>query len=283
MTEESTVTSADGADTADAPRDEFDVRALPGGLAGAIEAIVMVVEEPVTATQLASALEVPEPEVLGVLHDLRSHYDQGERGFTLSEVDGGWRVYARHELAPAVEKFLTDGAQARLTKAALETLAVIAYRQPVSRARVGAVRGVNVDGVVRTLLTRGLITEVGLDSEHGAVLYGTTTFFLQRLGISSLDELPALAPYLPDVEELAEMGEPGAALAAMVPTGQPETIATDEPSEFHGQATSGHDEVGNDTGNAVDIDDTEESDDVRDDEPNTIHARDAREAGSEQA
>ena len=180
--------------------DAFDVSVLPGGLRAAVEAVVMVVEEPVTPTQLASALEVPEPEVQEVLRGLRSHYDQQQRGFTLAEIDGGWRIVARHELAPAVEKFLLDGAQARLTKAALETLAVIAYRQPVSRARVGAVRGVNVDGVVRTLLTRGLITEVGLDAEHGAVLYGTTSFFLQRLGISSLDELPALAPYLPDLD-----------------------------------------------------------------------------------
>lgn len=219
----------------------FDVAALPGGLDAAIEAIVMVVEEPATPTQLASALEVPEPEVRGVLHRLRAHYDQQGRGFTLSEIDGGWRIVARHELAPAVEKFLTDGAQARLTKAALETLAVIAYRQPVSRARVGAVRGVNVDGVVRTLLTRGLITEVGLDSEHGAVLYGTTGFFLQRLGISNLDELPALAPYLPDIDEMDDgsVTQAGAALSALIPG----SAADGAGAEFSDPARGVHDET----------------------------------------
>ena len=187
-----------------ADEDEFDVEALPGGLEAALEAILMVTDEPVSLDQLASALEVT-PERLGrTLDALRDHYDTTARGFALRELDTGWRIYSRAELAPAVEKFMLDGARARLSKAALETLAVIAYRQPVSRARVGAVRGVNVDGVVRTLVSKGLITEVGLDPEHGAVLYGTTGYFLDRLGIGSLEELPPLAPYLPEVEEVAE-------------------------------------------------------------------------------
>src|SRR6185295_14911721 len=114
-------------------------------------------------------------------------------------------VYSRSDYAPVVEKFLLDGQRAKLTQAALETLAVIAYRQPISRARVSAVRGVNVDGVVRTLLTRGLIEEMGAEGENGAILYGTTAYLLQRLGLGSLDELPALAPYLPEVDVLDEI------------------------------------------------------------------------------
>ena len=129
------------------------------------------------------------------------------RGFELREVGGGWRFYSRPALAPVVQRFVLDGQTARLTQAALETLAVIAYRQPVSRARVSAVRGVNVDGVVRTLTTRGLVTEVGTDETTGATLYGTTTTFLERMGLGSLDELPALAPYLPDADVLDELAE----------------------------------------------------------------------------
>ena len=118
------------------------------------------------------------------------------------------QVYSRSDYAPVVEKFLLDGQQARLTQASLETLAVIAYKQPVSRSRIGAVRGVNVDGVVRTLLSRGLIEERG-EGEGGAILYGTTPYFLQRLGLDSLDDLPPLAPYLPDVDLLDEIAEAG--------------------------------------------------------------------------
>ncbi len=243
--------------TGDSAPDVFDVAALPGGLAAAIEAIVMVVEEPVSAVQLASALEVPEPEVLDTLTGLQALYDEQGRGFTLQQIDGGWRVYARHELAPAVEKFLVDGAQARLTKAALETLAVIAYRQPVSRARVGAVRGVNVDGVVRTLLTRGLITEVGLDAEHGAVLYGTTSFFLQRLGVSSLDELPALAPYLPDIGEMEETQEAGRILSGLASPstaggGQDETRRPEQTASTSGTGSAAHDGTGSGMSNGMD-------------------------------
>ncbi len=195
----------------------FDAGLLPGGLRAALEAILMVADEPVTPAALAGALGASEAAVTAVLTRLAEEFDSQGRGFELRAINGGWRMYSRHALAPAVERFLTDGAQARLTKAALETLAVIAYRQPVTRARIGAIRGVNVDGVVRTLLTRGLITEAGLDSDHGAILYGTTEFFLQRLGIGSLDELPALAPYLPDLSEVTD--DPGG--AAPVPAAGP--------------------------------------------------------------
>lgn len=170
---------------------------------GALEAVLMVVDEPLGEIPLATALRLPVDEVRLLLIGLAAEYDEQRRGFALRSVAGGWRFYSRHEFAPVVEQFLMDGQRARLTQAALETLAVIAYRQPVSRARVGAVRGVNVDGVVRTLMTRGLIDEVAVDPEHGAALYGTTPYFLERLGLASLDDLPPLAPYLPE-----PVGEP---------------------------------------------------------------------------
>ena len=187
----------------------FDVADFPGGARSAIEAVLMVVDEPITEVALASALELPVDDVRGHLEALEQEYTEQQRGFTLRSVAGGWRVYSRSDYAPVVEKFLLDGQQAKLTQASLETLAVIAYRQPISRSRVGAVRGVNVDGVVRTLLARGLIEELGLEGEAGAILYGTTDYFLQRLGLSSLDDLPALAPYLPEVDVLDEIAEQG--------------------------------------------------------------------------
>jgi segregation and condensation protein B len=183
----------------------FDINDFAGGARAAIEAVLMVIDEPVTEMSLASALELPVEDVLGHLHALAAEYDESNRGFAIKAIAGGWRVYSRSEYAPVVERFLLDGAQAKLTQAALETLAVIAYRQPVSRSRVSSVRGVNVDGVVRTLLTRGLIREMGEEGEFGATLYGTTSYFLQRLGLGSLDELPALAPYLPEVDVLDEL------------------------------------------------------------------------------
>ncbi len=118
---------------------------------------------------------------------------------------GGWRYYTREEHAPVVERFVLDGQQARLTQAALETLAVVAYKQPVSRSRVSAIRGVNVDGVMRTLLTRGLVEEAGTDHETGAHLYRTTSYFLERIGVTSLDDLPELAPFLPGIEDFEEL------------------------------------------------------------------------------
>jgi len=187
----------------------FDVNDFPGGARGAIEAVLMVVDEPVTEMALASALELPVDDVRGHLEQLETEYAAQQRGFTLRSVAGGWRVYSRSDYAPVVEKFLLDGQQAKLTQASLETLAVIAYRQPISRSRVSAVRGVNVDGVVRTLVNRGLIEELGTETEGGAVLYGTTAYFLQRLGLGSLDDLPALAPYLPEIDVLDEIAEQG--------------------------------------------------------------------------
>jgi segregation and condensation protein B len=173
-------------------------------LTAALEAILMVVDEPVDQVLLAQVTERPTEEVVGALRALAAEYDEGGRGFELREVAGGWRFYTRASCAAYVERFVLDGQQARLTQAALETLAVVAYRQPVSRARVSAVRGVNVDGVIRTLVARGLVEEAGTDGESGALLYRTTGYFLERLGLRDLDELPELAPFLPDLEGLDE-------------------------------------------------------------------------------
>lgn len=191
------------------PEEVLDVASLPGGRRAALEAVLMVIDQPISAAELAEALDLDAAEVTADLEALAAEYAETDRGFALRSINGGWRIYSRGDLATVVEKFLLDGQQAKLTQASLETLAVIAYRQPVSRARISAVRGVNVDGVVRTLLTRGLITEVGEDGEGGATLYGTTTFFLQRMGLSSLDELPPLAPYLPPAHVIDELIEQG--------------------------------------------------------------------------
>ena len=168
----------------------------------ALEALLLVTDEPVAAITLALVLERPTDEVLAALVALAREYDEQERGFALRNVAGGWRLYTREACAPYVERFILDGQQARLTQAALETLAVIAYRQPVTRVRVSAVRGVNVDGVVRTLLARGLVMEAGQDEDTTGTLYRTTPLLLERLGLQSLDQLPSLAPLLPDLYEV---------------------------------------------------------------------------------
>jgi segregation and condensation protein B len=171
-------------------------------LAAAIEAVLMVVDEPITDQMLAQVLERPREEVARTLTQLAGSYRDEGRGFELREVAGGWRFYTASACAPYVERFVRDGTQSRLTQAALETLAVVAYRQPVSRARISAIRGVNVEAVMRTLVNRGLVEEAGTEHESGAVLYRTTSYFLERLGLRSVDELPELAPFLPDIELL---------------------------------------------------------------------------------
>ncbi|MDT4917957.1 MAG: segregation and condensation protein [Pseudonocardiales bacterium] len=174
----------------------------PEQLAGALEAILFVVEAPVSVTALATAVQQPVGLVQETLNALRASYDERGAGIELREIAGGVRLYTRAEHAGAVEQFLHEGQRSRLTQAALETLAVIAYRQPVTRSRISAIRGVNVDGVVRTLLARGVIVEVGTDPETGGGLFRTTELFLEKMGLNSLDELPSLAPLLPDVEGL---------------------------------------------------------------------------------
>jgi segregation and condensation protein B len=179
-----------------------DLDELPGGPRAALEAVLMVVENPVEEVVLASALGLPVERVVELLAQLVLDYDGADRGFELRRVAGGWRIYSRPAHAAVVERFVLDGQTSRLSQAALETLAIVAYRQPVSRARVSVVRGVNVDAVMRTLVTRGLVEEAGNDRETGAVLYKTTEMFLHKLGLTSLDELPALAPFLPEVDAL---------------------------------------------------------------------------------
>lgn len=171
-------------------------------LGAALEALLIVTVEPLSAVTLAEATRRPVEEVEATLQALSADYSGAERGFALREVAGGWRFYTRDTCSGVIERFVLDGQQARLTQAALETLAVIAYRQPVSRARISAVRGVNVDGVLRTLQSRGLIEEAGTDPSSQAILYRTTSYFLERLGIASLDDLPDLSEHLPDLAEL---------------------------------------------------------------------------------
>jgi len=171
----------------------------------ALEAILMVVDEPVSELVLAQITETPTEEVRHALLELAAAYEEQGRGFILKEIAGGWRFYSNPAQAAVVEKFVLDGQQTRLTQAALETLAVIAYRQPISRARVSAIRGVNVEAVMKTLVTRGLVEERGTEPESGAILYGTTSYFLEKIGIRSLEDLPALAPFLPDVDGLDEV------------------------------------------------------------------------------
>ncbi|MFJ9930814.1 MULTISPECIES: SMC-Scp complex subunit ScpB [Streptomyces] len=168
----------------------------------ALEAVLMVVDEPATEDHLARILERPRRQIADALRALADEYTVQGRGFELRHVAGGWRFYTRAAYAPAVERLVLDGQTARLTQAALETLAVVAYRQPVSRSRVSAVRGVNCDGVMRTLLQRGLVEEAGAEPETGAILYRTTNYFLERMGLRGLDELPELAPFLPEAEAI---------------------------------------------------------------------------------
>lgn len=187
----------------------FDVRDLPGGARSALEAVLMVADQPVPAVQLASVLGLPTEEVTDLLNALAEEYRTGPggpRGFELRHVADGWRFYSAPAHADVVGRFVLDGQTARLTQAALETLAVIAYRQPVTRGQVSAVRGVNVDSVVRTLAARGLVAETGTEPS-GAVLYGTTAYFLERLGMTSLEELPPLAPHLPELDAVTDLEE----------------------------------------------------------------------------
>jgi len=184
---------------------ELDELADPDRLRSAVEAVLLVVDTPTSAQMLAQVLGRSVPEVEGALHSLRDDYDAGGRGFDLREVADGWRLYSREEFAAYVERFVLDGQRARLTQAALETLAVIAYRQPVTRSRISAIRGVSVDAVMRTLLTRGLVEECGADPDTGGGLYRTTSLFLEKMGLRSLDELPSLAPLLPDTSQLDDV------------------------------------------------------------------------------
>lgn len=190
---------ADEVDPADAELADDEV------LDSALEALLLVVDEPADDVQLATALNQPTERVVTALHRLAERYRDQRRGIDLRKVGEGWRFYTRDRYARYVERMLRDGQRAKLTRAALETLAVVAYRQPVTRARVSAVRGVNCDGVMRTLVTRGLVEEFGVDPQTQAILYRTSELFLERLGLSSLAELPPLAPLLPEVDAIDDV------------------------------------------------------------------------------
>lgn len=201
-------------------------------LEGALEALLLMAEEPMAASTLAEATRTPVDRVTAALARLVRFYDEHHRGFELRHVGGGWRYWTRTEHADLIGRWVLDGQQAKLSQAALETLSVIAYLQPISRTRVAAVRGVNVDGVVRTLTARGMIEEAGHDEQTGAAVFRTTDHFLERMGMASLAQLPPLAPHLPDATDLeAELGQlvdpprvsaPDATMDAAAPTGAPE-------------------------------------------------------------
>ena len=197
----------DGESATDVETDDGISLGAPS-LRAALEALLLVAEEPMSTATLATLTRTPEDSVISTLHDLAQEYAAQERGFDLRELGGGWRFWTRDNCAQVVERFVLDGQHGRLSQAGLETLAVVAYRQPVTRSRISAIRGVNVDGVVRTLVTRGLIEETGHDHETGAHLYRTTTYFLERLGLKSLEELPPIAAHLPmpdNVEEVLDL------------------------------------------------------------------------------
>ena len=172
-----------------------------------LEALLLVVDSPVNSETLAAATEQPVYRINDALHRMAEEFTARGSGIDLREMGGGWRMYTRARFAPYVERLLLDGSRSKLTRAALETLAVVAYRQPVTRARISAVRGVNVDAVIRTLLARGLVTEAGNDSDTGATMFATTELFLERLGLASLNELPDIAPLLPDVDVIDELSD----------------------------------------------------------------------------
>ena len=176
-------------------------------LGSVLEALLLVVDTPVTVEALGAATQQPVYRIAAKLQQMAEELTERDSGIDLRKTIEGWRMYTRARFAPYVEKLLLDGARSKLTRAALETLAVVAYRQPVTRARVSAVRGVNVDAVMRTLLARGLITEAGTDDDTGATTFATTELFLERLGLTSLADLPDIAPLLPDVDMIEDLSE----------------------------------------------------------------------------
>ena len=201
-------------------------------ISGAVEALLLLAVEPVTERELAEAVGVPEALVAECMAGLVAFYDETGRGFELRRVGGGWRYWTRVEHADVIAAHVVAGQSGRLSQAALETLAVIAYQQPVSRGRVAAIRGVNVDGVIRTLLARGLVEEAGHDPDSGAAVFATTGQFLEKMGLASLEDLPPLAPHLPEVEELeAELAALAAPVAELVPDAEPGAVATPAPHE----------------------------------------------------
>lgn len=223
-----------------------------GALSGAVEALLLMAEEPLAATILAEAVQEPVERVTSTLIELRAFYDGTGRGFELRHVAGGWRYYTRAEHADVIGRWLVDGRHATLSRAALETLAVIAYLQPISRSRVSAVRGVNVDGVMRTLTARGLIAESGTDEHSGAMLFATTPLFCEKMGLTSLADLPPLAPHLPDALDLeaelareATLADAAATVAPVDDDPLGDDPVDDDPAEDEAPESAGPDPATN--------------------------------------
>jgi len=232
MSEKTRVVSEGALADATTGADTADVRTQTAEeISGALEALLLIADEPMPETELAAAVGAPTSLVADALAELVAFYDETGRGFELRQIGGGWRYYTREEHADLIGRYLLDGQQAKLSQAALETLAVVAYQQPISRARISAVRGVSVDGVMRTLLTRGLVAEAGHDHESGAILFRTTVYFLERMGLRGLDDLPALAPHLPEVDELeaelSQLARPQAVPELSDPVVAPATTPSD--------------------------------------------------------
>lgn len=174
-------------------------------LEAALEAVLLVTDTPVSSMDLATAFGIPEPDVTTALEGLAAAYRERGSGIDVRTVAGGWRLYTAADCQLAVERFVKDGQNARLTPAALETLAIVAYRQPISRGRIAAIRGVNVDSVMRTLVQRGLVEPAGEDADGQSILFRTTAYFLERMGITALTELPDIADLLPSIETLDDL------------------------------------------------------------------------------
>jgi segregation and condensation protein B len=190
-----------------------------------LEAVLFVADEPVTAASLAQVLETDRQTTEGMLEELAKSYETSGSGLALRRIAGGWRLYTHPDTAPAVERFVLSSRHSRLTKAALETLAIVAYKQPVTRHQVSAIRGVNTEGVLKALVDRGLLAEVGTDQGPGRpILYGTTPEFLERLGLDSVADLPSLAPLLGSGDDEGDGGEETGSAAA-------EPVAEEGPAE----------------------------------------------------
>jgi segregation and condensation protein B len=172
----------------------------------AIEAILMVADSPIEPQLLAQITEVPVAQIDTICRELSAEYEASERGFVIARVAGGYRFQSHADMAPYVERFVLDGQSAKMSAAALETLAIVAYKQPISRAQIASIRGVNVDGVIRTLQTRGYVDEVGRDPGPGnAIMYGTTPAFLEKLGLDSVDQLPPLGAFVPGADVVEQL------------------------------------------------------------------------------
>jgi segregation and condensation protein B len=173
----------------------------------ALEALILLQDDGISVLELAQHLDLTEDATSSALKSLRSEYLEQQRGFELREVNGRWRFYTAASASELIERYVKNGQNARLTQASLETLSVIAYRQPTTRARVAAIRGVNVDGVIRTLIARGLVRESGTEDGSGALLLHTTDLFIEKLGIQSLDDLPSIEQFLPDIASIEALAD----------------------------------------------------------------------------